>query len=78
MKFEKEDMALILLNSLPESYDNLVSTLMWGKETLELEEIIVLYYPLIKGRKQMMKVHRVKGLWPRGIKSVGETSLGVS
>ena len=39
MKFEEEDMALILLNSLPESYNNLVSTLMWGKETLELEEI---------------------------------------
>ena len=39
VKFEEEDMALILLNSLPESYDNLVTTLMWGKETLELEQI---------------------------------------
>ena len=39
VKFEEEDMALILLNSLPESYNNLVTTLMWGKETLELEEI---------------------------------------
>ena len=39
VKFEKEDMTLILLNSLPESYDNLVTTLMWGKKTLELEEI---------------------------------------
>ena len=39
MKFEEEDMALILLNSLPESYDNLATTLMRGKETLELEEI---------------------------------------
>ena len=38
VKFEKEDIALMLLNSLPESYDNLVTTLMWGKETLELEE----------------------------------------
>ena len=33
-------MALILLNSLPESYNNLITTLMWEKETLELEEII--------------------------------------
>ena len=33
VKFE-EDMAMILLNSLPESYENLVTTLMWGKETL--------------------------------------------
>ena len=39
VKFEDKDMTLILLNSLPESYDNLVITLMWGKETLELEEI---------------------------------------
>ena len=40
VKFEDEDMTLILLNSLPKSYDNLVTTLMWGKETLELKEII--------------------------------------
>ena len=32
VKFEEEDMALIVLNSLPESYDNLVTTLMWGKK----------------------------------------------
>ena len=37
MKFEEEDTALILLNSIPESYDNLVTTLMWGKETLKME-----------------------------------------
>ena len=75
VKFEEEDKVLILLNSLPESYDNLVTTLMSGKETLELE---VLCYPLIKGRKPMMGVHRVKGLWLRVIRSLGETSLGVS
>ena len=40
VKFEEEDMPLIFLNSLLESYDNLVTTLMCGKETLELEEII--------------------------------------
>ena len=41
VKFEDEDKALMLLNSLPASstYENLVITLMWGKETLELEEI---------------------------------------
>ena len=39
VKFEEEDMTLILLNSLLDSYDNLVTTLIWGKETLELEKI---------------------------------------
>ena len=41
VKFEDEDKALMLLNSLPASsmYENLVTTLMWGKETLDLEEI---------------------------------------
>ena len=39
VKIKEEDMALMLLNSLPESYHNLVTTLMWGKETLEVEEI---------------------------------------
>ena len=38
--FEYEDKALMLLNSLPTSptYKNLVTTLMWGKETLDLKD----------------------------------------
>ena len=41
VKFEDEDKALMLLNSLSASstYENLVTTLMWGKETLDLEKI---------------------------------------
>ena len=40
--FEDKDKALMLLNSLSASptYESLVTTLMWGKETFDLEEII--------------------------------------
>ena len=41
VKFEDEDKALMLLNSLLASptYESLVTTLMWGKEILDLEKI---------------------------------------
>jgi hypothetical protein len=41
VKFEDEDKVLMLLNSLPTSstYENLVTTLTWGKKTLELEDV---------------------------------------
>ena len=40
VKFEDEDKTLMLLNFLPvfSTYENLVTTLMWGKKTLDLEE----------------------------------------
>jgi hypothetical protein len=42
VKFKDEDKALMLLNSLLTSstYENMVTTLTWGKETLELEDVI--------------------------------------
>jgi hypothetical protein len=41
VKFEVEDKALMLLNSLTISptYENLVTTLTWGKVSLELEDV---------------------------------------
>src|SRR3954467_15725451 len=42
MKMEEEDKALILLSSLPPSYDHLVTTILYGKETLELEDVRVM------------------------------------
>uniref|UniRef100_A0A2N9I9J1 Integrase catalytic domain-containing protein n=1 Tax=Fagus sylvatica TaxID=28930 RepID=A0A2N9I9J1_FAGSY len=39
IKFEDEDKAMMLLTSLPASYEHLVTTLLYGKETLELEEV---------------------------------------
>ena len=40
IKLEDEDKAMMLLTSLPASYKQLVTTLLYGKETLELEEIL--------------------------------------
>ena len=71
-------MTLILLISLPESYDNLVTTLMWGKETLEFEEITGALLSFNQRKKSSDGSSQVNGLWPKVIKSVGETSLGVS
>ncbi|KAG6430432.1 hypothetical protein SASPL_108499 [Salvia splendens] len=39
VKVEDEDAGLILLVSLPESYENLVKSFMTGKETLSLEDV---------------------------------------
>ena len=66
MKFEKEDMALILLNSLPKSYDNLVTTLMWGKETLELEEITSALLSFNQRKKASDGSSQGKGLLAKG------------
>ena len=37
--YEDEHKALLLLASLPTSFDHLVTTLMYGKETIVLEEV---------------------------------------
>ena len=39
VKIDEEDKALIFLSSLPESYDYIVTTILYGKETLILEEV---------------------------------------
>lgn len=39
MNYEDEDKALLLLASLPTSFDHLVTTLMYKKETRVLEEV---------------------------------------
>ena len=40
IKFDDENKVMMLLSSLPTSYEHLVTTLLWGKETLEFEEIL--------------------------------------
>jgi len=44
VKIDKEDKTLILLSSLLESYDHIITTMLYGKETLILEEVIQLSY----------------------------------
>ena len=39
VKLEEEDKALLLLSSLPLSNDHLATTIMYDKETLELEDV---------------------------------------
>ena len=39
VKLEEEDKTLLLLSSLPSSYDDLATTIMYDKETLELEDV---------------------------------------
>ena len=40
VKMEEKDRSLLLLCSLPPSYDPLVTTLLYGKETLEYEDMV--------------------------------------
>jgi len=40
VKLEEEDKALLLLSSLPSSYDHLVTTIIYGKKTLKLQDVI--------------------------------------
>lgn len=42
VKAEEEDKALLFLTLLPNSYDNLVMTLLLGKDTISLEDVTTL------------------------------------
>lgn len=39
VKIDEEDQGLILLRSLPKSYDNLLTTLLYGRDTIRMEDI---------------------------------------
>ena len=52
MKMEEEDKSLLLLCSLPPSYDPLVTMLLYGNETLEYEDIVL----VLKSNEQREKL----------------------
>jgi hypothetical protein len=76
MKFEDEDKALILLNSLPTSstYENLVITLTWGKETLELENVIGALLAFHQRKKNIDENSQGEGLIVNGNYKCGRSS----
>jgi len=39
VNIDEEDKALILLSSLSESYDHIITSILYGKETLILEKV---------------------------------------
>ena len=39
VKIEDEDKAIVLLNSLPSSYDTLATTILHGKDSIELKDV---------------------------------------
>ena len=51
MKIDEEDRAIILLCSLPGSYEHLVTTLTYGKEDVKVDEIVT----VLLGHEQRRK-----------------------
>ncbi|GJU12074.1 hypothetical protein Tco_1134470, partial [Tanacetum coccineum] len=51
-----EDHALLLLTYLPSSYDNFVKTLLYGRDTLKLEDVLVTL-----NSRELQKMTETKG-----------------
>nr|GEY18906.1 zinc finger, CCHC-type [Tanacetum cinerariifolium] len=51
-----EDQALLLLTSLPSSYDNFMKTLLYGRDTLKLEDVLATL-----NSKELLKMMEAKG-----------------
>ncbi|KAG8499853.1 hypothetical protein CXB51_006283 [Gossypium anomalum] len=56
-KFEDEDKALLLLNSLPDEYDHLTTTLLHGKDTITFDAVCITLYRS-ETRKKDKRDHR--------------------
>ena len=65
VKLKEEDNALLLLSSLPLSYDHLATTIIYDKETLKLEDV----RQMLQNNKLIKKtdsMEEVSGLFVKG------------
>ncbi|KAL5555285.1 hypothetical protein UlMin_037521 [Ulmus minor] len=66
VKYENEDKALVLLHSLPKSYEHFVDILQHGRETISLEDVVGALKSKEQKRKNEMGEHTGDGLIVRG------------
>ncbi|GJX88874.1 retrovirus-related pol polyprotein from transposon TNT 1-94 [Tanacetum coccineum] len=66
VKFEDEDLALLLLTSLPASYEHFVDTLLYGREALTLEDVMVTLNSKEIKERSKAKGDDGEGLYVRG------------
>ena len=66
VKVDDEDQAVILLSSLPEQYENFVDTMLYGRESLTLEEVQSALMSKELKRKSEVKEEAAEGLMARG------------
>ena len=66
VKFEDEDLALLLLTSLPASYEHFVDTLLYGREALTLEDVMATLNSKEIKKRSKAKGDDGEGLYVRG------------
>nr|GEZ77618.1 retrovirus-related Pol polyprotein from transposon TNT 1-94 [Tanacetum cinerariifolium] len=66
VKFEDEDLALLLLTSLPASYEHFVDTLLYGREALTLEDVMATLNSNEIKERSKAKGDDGEGLYVRG------------
>ncbi|GKE69277.1 hypothetical protein Tco_1527349 [Tanacetum coccineum] len=66
VKFKNEDLSLLLLTSLPASYEHFVDTLLYGRETLALEDLMATLNSKEIKERSKAKGDDGEGLYVRG------------